>query len=351
MVEYEERNLTTKDSHRDEIIDALVKYDASTFIDIQKQVASFIINDIRSHSEGFETQANSIVQKRYREEHPDDPDGRKMSPEERQSLSKRVDELADTLRKKYANDKCQMGNGSLNYCIGLQRYACNKANEKIGYSIMPDISMSCDNARTFFEQCGKGKYYSQISECFNLEDKQPKLDNNGNHMLRDGDLMLIIDPSDNDAFHCLLVNVDENNKATYTAGNGEAINGNLGYWAKEGYACYVIPTSQIVTDNAKNHYQSMSNEELFDAYSTKIARKISEKKHISDKETTPKTEHSDLPNTNISLAQRIENFRGLSLSSANISESHPRLNKTQNQEDVIRRIQMLQTRKSFLRYA
>ena len=37
MVEYEERNLTTKDSHRDEIIDALVEYDASTFIDIQKQ--------------------------------------------------------------------------------------------------------------------------------------------------------------------------------------------------------------------------------------------------------------------------------------------------------------------------
>lgn len=355
MTIFEENKSNTSSLQRDDIITTLAEYDAAQFIRHQKQITTSIINDITRHSEEFEKQAQSIVLKKYKEEHPDDPSGTKLSSKQILELSEKIEDLTDTLRKKYANGKCNMGNGSLNYCIGLQRHACNEANERIGYKIMPDIGLSCDNARNFFEQRNLGKYYSKISDCFNINNKQVLLDSEGKPKLRDGDLMIVIYPDDNDAFHCLRINVDENNKASYTAGNGEATNGNLSYWAKKNYACYIIPTSQIVTNNAKQYYNSMNRDDLFNIYSTKITHQ----------DSTPNNENTEIAsitlqkqlinennchNNSSSRIQRINELRGLSPLDRNLCTNAPSLNRPQNQEETRDRIQILQIRKRLLNF-
>ena len=81
-------------------------------------------------------------------------------------------------------------------------------------------------------------------------------------MLKDGDLLLVVDPKDNQAYHCVRINVDQQGKVTYTSGNGEAINGKLNWMKNE--ACYIIPTQEITQKNAQKHYECMSNEKLLE---------------------------------------------------------------------------------------
>ena len=164
-----------------------------------------------------------------------------------------------------------IGNISAPYCIGLQRHACLKANKYFGYSLMPDIGTYCPNAYSTFKKNGIGHYHIKFSECYDPKSKQVKCDKDGKPLLKDGDLLLIFDDK-GCPFHCVRINVDKNGKATYTAGNNETISGGLGWLEKA--SCYIIPTSEIAKNSAKNHYAEMTNEELLSAAQKKGLLKL-----------------------------------------------------------------------------
>ena len=244
---------------REALVNCLSTYDSEQFIQNQGEKACSVISDIKKHQKQFDEKGECYAKSQldaYMKKHPQ----QKIDMKTIDRFTNIAEKKSDFYRKKYACQMLGMGNNALNYCIGLQRNACLVANAHMGYDIMPDIGLSCVNARTTFNSQNIGQYHAKISDCYNPDTQQVKYDQNGKPKLRNGDLLLLIDPKDNQAYHCVRINVDENGKVSYTAGNGEAVSGKLD-WMKN-QACYVIPTQEITQNNARQHYADMSNEQL-----------------------------------------------------------------------------------------
>ncbi|MBR1649012.1 MAG: hypothetical protein IJ689_05375 [Alphaproteobacteria bacterium] len=253
-------NITAE--QRKALIEAISSYDSEQFVKCQGEHALDSIKNIKGHQKEFDDKGEKFAASKmsaWMKEHP----GQKLTLKQINSFNKTAENQSSFYRKKYANQLLGIGNGALPYCIGLQRSACLKANGDLGYSIMPDIGLSCANARSVFKNQSIGSYHAKVSDCYDPTTGLIRCNPDGTPKLKDGDMILLIDPSDNQAYHCIRANVDENKKVTYSAGNGEAVAGRLNYWRNE--ACYIIPTSEITKQNAVTHYQQMSNEQLLAA--------------------------------------------------------------------------------------
>ena len=244
------------DEQRDFLIGCLAVHDANEFIDNQGKAARATISDIKGHQKEFDEEGGKIAQDKLNLYISSGT----LDAQAIEKIIETAEEESDSLKRKYACQMLGLGNRDLNYCIALQRDACLKANRDTGYRMMPDIGFSCINAQKLFEQENIGHYYPKVSDCYNLSCQTVKHDENGNKKLTDGDLILIIDPQDGQAFHCMRINVDKNDMVTYSSGNGESLSGKLN-WVKD-YPCYIIPTSEIAEKNAQQHYRQMNNEQL-----------------------------------------------------------------------------------------
>lgn len=327
---------------RQQLIAALSDYDTEKFIKDQGQNAIDNVKKIKSKQEEFDQKGEKYAAQKfsaYMKQHPNE----KITIEILERFERVCDNQSDFYRKRYANSILGMGNGTYSYCIGLQRDACKKANSELGYDIMPDIGLSCNNARAYFDGKKQGQYHDKISDCFNEITNKVKYNSDGTPKLKDGDLLLMVDPKDNQAYHCVRVNVDENGNVSYTAGNGEAVSGKLN-WCKN-KACYVIPTSEVANQNAQQHYSRMSNEELLEAakekglikenkQEEKTAENANEPKQTDNFKTAEQSnELSHSSSTNSELEQfssRIQNNH------SNISERIATFRERRNTESLNR---------------
>ena len=250
------------ETKRRQLINLLSDYDSEKFVELQGKTAVDTIKQIESKAPAFEKQANEYAQqalKDWMNKHP----GQKLTIEQIEKYNQLAEREQNNYRKRYANRLCGMGNGTLSYCIGLQRHSCMVANKELGYKIMPDIGFSCNNARAAFKKQNIGQHHAKIADCYDSKTNKVKYDENGKPKLRDGDLMLMVDPSDNQAYHCIRINVSKDGDVSYSAGNGEKVNGRLGWCKNE--ACYIIPTNEVAKDRANTYYNTLSNEQLMEA--------------------------------------------------------------------------------------
>ena len=250
---------------RVELIDSLARSDTEDFIKKQEEVACDSVRNISQHRKKllkeFQRLKDLLTERKIDEE----------------TWIKKTFALQDDLLT-YPCKVLGMGKIAASYCIGLQRHACLKANKHLGYSLMPDIGTYCPNAYSTFKKNGVGHYHTKLTECYDPKSKRIKCEKEGNPLLKDGDLLLIFDDKGR-PFHCVRINVDQDGKATYTSGNNETISGGLGWLEKA--SCYIIPTSEIAKNNAKQHYAEMTNEELLKAAQEKGVLKLEQKQSKS----------------------------------------------------------------------
>lgn len=211
-----------------------------------------------------------------------------------------------------------------NYCLAIQMYGFQKVNKDIGNELCSSIQekgldnplylKTKDNSKDMFMKnpvcqtdslgrqdnfniyCFVGKYnnymegaqptrsYSGGTLCtasgaakkqelsqdakfvksYVNSDGTVKKDNNGEPLLKDGDLMFVqVGNASNTAtgFHCVRVNVDENGKVTYSAGNGDRINGDLLKSFGNKKAC-VFKSSEYIQDCLKIKMKDLTDEQL-----------------------------------------------------------------------------------------
>ncbi|MBQ8784785.1 MAG: hypothetical protein IJZ59_01930 [Alphaproteobacteria bacterium] len=249
------------EEQRKYLVEILAEQDCHKFITEQNRNAENIIEDIKENKDKLAEEEYKTLVKEWEKQHP----GQKIPQDVVTKyingiLAKQEDDYYNRI---HATKICKIwGGGDQNYCIALQHEACKRAEKSVGYDIMPDIGFGCASAQAKFSKQNIGKSYNKISDCYDPITNKVKLNEDGTPKLKDGDLMLFVDKDDRQAFHCVRINVDDNGKVSYTAGNGDAIKGNLRWWNRQGHACYVIPTSEVAMSNAETHYMGMSNEAL-----------------------------------------------------------------------------------------
>lgn len=91
-----------------------------------------------------------------------------------------------------------------------------------------------------------------------------KKDENGNPLLKDGDFAFIQSSYGNEnssGFHAIRINVDENNHATFTAGNNERINATIGSYYLNA-SCAVFHTQDYVADCIREQYKDLNHTQI-----------------------------------------------------------------------------------------
>lgn len=300
---------------RQMLVSLLSDYDSEKFVELQGKAAVDTVKMIENKAPAFEKQANSDVEKMLKDwmnQHPN----QKLSLEQIEQYSKLAQKKQEDYRKRYANNLCGMGNGTLSYCIGLQRHSCMQANRELGYKVMPDIGFSCANARAAFTKQNIGQYHAKIGDCYDSKTNKVKYDENGKPKLQDGDLMLMVDPKDNQAYHCIRINVSKEGDVSYTAGNGEKVNGRLGWCKNE--ACYIIPTNEVAKNRANTYYNTLDNQQLIEAAQKRGLLEHPQLQEIQPKPYPLQTEAPDLEVQKLSenmssahsaISERIAAFR------------------------------------------
>ena len=161
----------------------------------------------------------------------------------------------------FANRITGLGNGEENYCIAIQTNAMEDAvretgNDTLG-GVRDGVGWTTQYASNFFVENGFGENFERMDQLFTLnEDGEAivNMDENGNPMIRDGDLAIV------DNNHCIRLNVDENGVVTYSAGNNERIEAPA-RWFNDS-CCTLIRTEDYATSLMQQQYQEMTDEQL-----------------------------------------------------------------------------------------
>ena len=263
-------NISLSDGVRNRLIGLLASHDAQQFVYAQQSIAESTIQNIDDYFDTAEKLARQDALN-YAEKWMKENNTNTLNLEIIDYLiefeAQKTRHYCDT----YANKLLNIGTGKLPYCIATQRYACLGANKELGYNLMPDIGMSCEYAHHTFEKQQIGRYYDSIADCYDSNTLTPKNDEQGKPLLKDGDLAILCMPRSKHYFHCIRINVDQDNKVSFSAANGEHIQQPLRWWDE--YGAYVIPTSEIAQKNALKHYNQMTDNQLLEAAQQKGIKK------------------------------------------------------------------------------
>lgn len=161
----------------------------------------------------------------------------------------------------FANRITGLGNGDENYCIAIQTNAMEDAvretgNDTLG-GVRDGVGWTTQYASNFFVENGFGENFERMDQLFTVNENGQaivNMDENGNPMIRDGDLAIV---NNN---HCIRLNVDENGVVTYSAGNNERIEAPARWYNDS--CCTLIHTEDYATSLMQQQYQEMTDEQL-----------------------------------------------------------------------------------------
>ncbi|MBQ8751061.1 MAG: hypothetical protein IJZ30_05450 [Alphaproteobacteria bacterium] len=161
----------------------------------------------------------------------------------------------------FANRITGLGNGEHNYCIAIQTNAMEDAvretgNDTLG-GVRDGVGWTVQYASNFFVENGFGENFERMDQLFTVNENGQaivNMDENGNPMIRDGDLAIV------DYSHCIRLNVDENGVVTFSAGNNERIEAPARWYNVS--SCTLIHTEDYATSLMQQQYQEMTDEQL-----------------------------------------------------------------------------------------
>lgn len=180
-----------------------------------------------------------------------------------------LDKLQERMREQgfgetpdqFANRITGLGNGEESYCIAIQTNAMEDAvretgNDTLG-GVREGVGWTVQYASNFFVENGFGENFERMDQLFTLNEQGQavvNMDEDGNPMIRDGDLAIV------DECHCIRLNVDENGVVTFSAGNNERIEAPARWY--DDSCCTLIHTEDYATSLMQQQYQEMTDEQL-----------------------------------------------------------------------------------------
>ena len=161
----------------------------------------------------------------------------------------------------FANRITGLGNGEEAYCIAIQTNAMEDAVRETGNDtlgrVREGVGWTVQYASNFFVENGFGENFERMDQLFTLNEQGQaivNMDEDGNPMIRDGDLAIV------DNIHCIRLNVDENGVVTFSAGNNERIEAPASWY--DDSCCTLIHTEDYATSLMQQQYQEMTDEQL-----------------------------------------------------------------------------------------
>ena len=180
-----------------------------------------------------------------------------------------LDKLQERMREQgfgetpdqFANRITGLGNGEESYCIAIQTNAMEDAvretgNDTLG-GVREGVGWTVQYASSFFVENGFGENFERMDQLFTVNEQGQaivNMDEDGNPMIRDGDLAIV------DECHCIRLNVDENGVVTFSAGNNERIEAPARWY--DDSCCTLIHTEDYATSLMQQQYQEMTDEQL-----------------------------------------------------------------------------------------
>lgn len=163
--------------------------------------------------------------------------------------------------EQFANRITGLGNGEEAYCIAIQTNAMEDAVRETGNDTLGEVregvGWTVQYASNFFVENGFGENFERMDQLFTVNENGQaivNMDENGNPMIRDGDLAIV------NHLHCIRLNVNDNGVVTFSAGNNERINAPAS-WYDDAY-CTLIHTEDYATSLMQQQYQEMTDEQL-----------------------------------------------------------------------------------------
>ena len=161
----------------------------------------------------------------------------------------------------FANRITGLGNGEESYCIAIQTNAMEDAVRETGNDtlsgVREGVGWTVQYASNFFVENGFGENFERMDQLFTLNEQGQaivNMDEDGNPMIRDGDLAIV------NNIHCIRLNVDENGVVTFSAGNNERIEAPASWY--DDSCCTLIHTEDYATSLMQQQYQEMTDEQL-----------------------------------------------------------------------------------------
>lgn len=268
------------DEQREEIISRLSSEYTDQITKRQKEITENVIEELRTHRNQL------LKQKGY---------SQNLSKERKAAIKNSVSKEM----KRYYAQKYDRSAGGDNYCVAIQMYGWQHANKQIGQELcqqigleqtQPDlcylknrppvevcradttkIKASCYNFETYMPEYTEVKGKTIID--YVNKDGTVKKGPDGKPLLKDGDFVLAVYGAANNTstgMHCMRINVDENGKATVSAGNGDHVGANIlkacanSQWnPRLGYKpVKIVHTTDYIEKACRKNLESLNDEQL-----------------------------------------------------------------------------------------
>ena len=273
---------TLSAEERQELINQLSREDAQEFTRAQGEQLHDNIRQIQEYENRYNEAVRPLKEDYFNEREMllDSELGNRMRnavgeeyEQAREEFDKLDQELLDKLQERmreqgfgetpdqFANRITGLGNGEESYCIAIQTNAMEDAVRETGNDtlsgVREGVGWTVQYASNFFVENGFGENFERMDQLFTLNEQGQavvNMDEDGNPMIRDGDLAIV------DECHCIRLNVDENGVVTFSAGNNERIEAPARWY--DDSCCTLIHTEDYATSLMQQQYQEMTDEQL-----------------------------------------------------------------------------------------